>query len=76
VPDAAGLLDALRPLGPHLACVALEGFGPDAAALARACAGLGASRVCAPGAMQAPPLDWPRGGRGVLAPLARFAALA
>jgi hypothetical protein len=75
VPDAAGLLDALRPLGPHLACVALEGFGPDGPALAAACAGLGASRVCAPGAMQAPPLDWPRGGRGVLAPLARFAGL-
>jgi hypothetical protein len=75
VADAAGLLDALRPLGPHLACVALEGFGPESTALAAACAGLGASRVCAPGAMQAPPLDWPRGGQGVLAPLARFAAL-
>jgi hypothetical protein len=75
VADVAALLDALRPLGPHLACVALEGFGPAAEALTTACAGAGASRVCSPGQMQAPPLDWPRDGQGLLAPLARFAAL-
>jgi hypothetical protein len=76
VAGAAELIDALRPLGPHLACVALEGFGPAEPELRAACAGLGASRVCRPGHMQAPPLAWPRDGRGVLAPLARFADLA
>jgi hypothetical protein len=76
VADAAALLDALRPVGPHLACVALEGFGPAEPALRAACAAVGASRVCRPGRMQAPPLAWPRDGRGVLAPLARFSQLA
>jgi hypothetical protein len=67
-----GLLDAIRPLGPHLAAVAIEGFGAEANQLASALAELGASRVCAPGSLQSPPLDWRHGGRGVLAPLARF----
>jgi hypothetical protein len=66
------LLDAIRPLGPHLAAVAIEGFGAEATGLANALAELGASRVCAPGSLQSPPLDWRHGGRGVLAPLARF----
>jgi len=72
VADPGSLLDAIRPLGPHLAAVAIEGFGAEAAGLASALAELGASRVCAPGALQSPPLDWRHGGRGVLAPLARF----
>jgi hypothetical protein len=66
------LLDAIRPLGPHLAAVAIEGFGAEAAGLPGALAELGASRVCVPGSLQSPPLDWHHGGRGVLAPLARF----
>jgi hypothetical protein len=72
VADARALVDALAPFGPHLSAVALEGFGPEAPALRRALAGLGASRLCACGAMQCPPLDWHRDGRGVLTPLARF----
>jgi hypothetical protein len=75
VPDTAVLIDALRPLGPHLACAALEGFGAATRDLALACAGLGASRVCAPGRMQEPPLSWCRGNRSVLTPLARLADL-
>ncbi len=71
VADADALLDALRPLQPHLACVALEGLGSSEPALATACAELGASRVCAPGEMQSPPLGWRRGGRGVLEPWVR-----
>lgn len=31
----------------------------------------GVSRICAPGEMQAPPLDWPNGGRDLLATLLR-----
>jgi hypothetical protein len=72
VADAASMLDAIRPLGPHLAAVAIEGFGDRTRALAGELAELGASRVCAPGALQSPPLDWRHAGRGVLTPLARF----
>jgi hypothetical protein len=72
VADPESLLEAIRPLGPHLAAVAIEGFGSEATGLASALAKLGASRVCAPGSLQSPPLDWRHGGRGVLAPLARF----
>ena len=75
VPDTASLVDALRPLGPFLAGAALEGFGPATRELALACAELGASRICAPGRMQEPPLSWCRGNRGVLIPLARLADL-
>jgi hypothetical protein len=75
VADAANLLDAVRPLGPHLAAVAIEGFGDRTSSLAHALADLGASRVCTPGTLQSPPLDWRHAGRGVLAPLARFTDL-
>jgi hypothetical protein len=68
-------LAALAPLARHLAAVAVAGFGPQAAALARALACAGASRVCAPGRLQAPPLAWHHDGEGVLAPHARFTDL-
>jgi len=71
--DGAALIDALAPLGPHLAAAALAGFGAETPALARRLADLGASRICAPGAMQCPPLAWRHDNRGLLAPLARFA---
>ena len=72
VPDSQHLLSAIEPLAAHLAAVAIEGFGEKTTPLAHALADLGASRVCAPGSLQSPPLDWRHGGRGVLAPLARF----
>jgi len=72
VADAAELLRAMGPLGPQLAGVALEGFGRDEGRLARALADLGASRLCRPGVLQAPPLAWPREGCAVLTPLARL----
>jgi acyl-CoA reductase-like NAD-dependent aldehyde dehydrogenase len=72
VRDAPALLDALHPLGPHLAAVGLAGFGSDPVDLARGLAQLGASRICPLGAMQAPPLDWRHDNRPVLEPLARF----
>jgi hypothetical protein len=66
VHDAGELLAALAPLAPHLAGVALAGFGGETRRLADALASLGASRICAPGRLQAPPLAWPRDGLGVL----------
>ncbi len=72
VASDAALHAALRPLGPHLAGVALAGFGSDTAAACAALAALGASRLCAPGRLQAPPLGWHHDGRDVLLPLARF----
>lgn len=68
----AELLAAAAPYATQLAGVALEGFGAETPTLARGLADLGASRVCAPGALQAPPLGWHRDGLGVLAPLARL----
>jgi hypothetical protein len=71
----AELCAALAPAARHLAAVAIAGFGPHASDAARALAGLGASRVCAPGALQAPPLAWHHEGAGVLVPFARFTDL-
>ena len=73
--DLEGLRAALGALAPHLAAVAIEGFGADARSAARQVAALGASRVCAPGRMQAPPLGWHHDGQRVLAPLCRFGDL-
>lgn len=70
VADAAAVPAAAMPYGRHLAGFAVEGFGGATEALGEALSGLGASRICAPGALQAPPLDWARDGRGVLLPLA------
>lgn len=68
----AALREALRPLAPYLAGVALAGFGADGPAACAALAAMGASRICAPGRLQAPPLDWHHDGQSVLRPLARF----
>ena len=70
--DVDACLEALRADAAHLAGVAMAGFGSAGAPLAAALAELGASRVCAPGALQAPPLAWHRDNQGVLVPLARF----
>jgi hypothetical protein len=70
--DVDGCLDALRADAAHLAAVAIAGFGAAGAPLAAELAGLGASRVCAPGTLQSPPLAWHRGNVGVLAPIARW----
>jgi hypothetical protein len=72
VSETAGLGPALRPLSAHLAGVAVEGFGSEAAEVARLLSRLGASRVCAAGRLQAPPLCWRRGHRDVLRSLSRL----
>jgi len=72
VAGVAGLLDALSPHAAHLAAVSVAGFGAETAELARALADRGASRICPPGRLQAPPLAWRREGLPVLGSLARF----
>ena len=74
VTDPGALFEAIAPLAAHLAAVALEGFGDDDA-LAQTLAIFGASRVCRPGRMQAPPLGWHHDGRPLLLPLARIGDL-
>ena len=69
VADADALFAALTPYAKPLAGVALAGFGALHAPISNRLAELGASRVCAPGRLQAPPLDWPRDGHRVLASL-------
>jgi hypothetical protein len=70
--DVGACLDALRADAAHLAAVAVAGFGTTSSSLAAALAELGASRVCAPGTLQTPPLAWHRDNLGVLQPLARW----
>jgi hypothetical protein len=70
--DLGELSAALGVLAPKLAAVAVDGFGTDSWRAARRVAALGASRVCAPGFIQAPPLGWHHDGQGLLAPLCRF----
>ncbi len=71
LPSLDQLAAALGPLAAHLAGVALEGFGGAQLGVAARLRALGASRVCAPGELQSPPLDWPRDGLPALGSLAR-----
>jgi hypothetical protein len=74
VEDLQALGAALAPLRRHLAGVALAGFGAADSRVSRELAEGGASLVCAPGSLQAPPLTWESEGRGVLTSLAHGAA--
>jgi len=65
-------LAALRPQRAQFAAVALTGFGAATAEIGAALAELGASRICAPGTLQSPPLSWPRDNLRVLLPFARY----
>jgi hypothetical protein len=68
-PESLGA--ALRLLAPHLAGVAVAGFGGARPAVEARLRAAGATRICAPGELQSPPLDWPRDGLAALASLAR-----
>jgi hypothetical protein len=61
--------EALSGALPHLGCIAIWPATPENARFA---AGLGASRVCAPGQMQFPPCTWHQDGGQNLAPLVRW----
>jgi hypothetical protein len=75
VADVEALLQALAPLARHLAGVALAGFDAQDSEVAASLVLRGASRVCRPGRLQAPPLAWHHDGLPVLLPLARFGDL-
>ncbi len=75
VADRDALLAAIRPLSPHLAGVALAAGSGERPSLAHDLAGLGASRICEPGTLQAPPLGWHHDNQPIVLPLARVADL-
>jgi hypothetical protein len=66
VDDLSALMQAITPLASVLAGVALSGFESNRDDLTRDLMKLGASRVCAPGQLQAPPIDWPRDNQPLL----------
>ena len=68
-PDADALERGIAPYARHLAGVAHAGLAPDAIQLL---VRTGASRLCAPGILQCPPLDWHHDGMPVLTPMARI----
>ncbi|MAJ58720.1 MAG: hypothetical protein CBC48_01410 [bacterium TMED88] len=72
VEETRELENALAPIGPHLSSAALVALPERRAAFADRLLALGATRICRPGRMQAPPLDWPHDGQSLLAPLVRI----
>lgn len=70
--SADALEAALKPIVRHLSSVALAVDPRTGDELAARVEALGASRICRPGLLQAPPLDWPHDGLPILAPLARI----
>jgi acyl-CoA reductase-like NAD-dependent aldehyde dehydrogenase len=75
--DLAELARALAPVAPHLAAVAVDGFDDEATrrGLHDLLARRGASRICPPGSLQAPPLSWPHDNRPLLLPLTRLTSI-
>ncbi len=69
LPAPEQLGHALGPLAAHLAGVAVAGFGRAQPGVEAGLRALGASRVCSPGELQSPPLDWPRDGLPALGSL-------
>ncbi len=73
LPDVLALREVLAPHARHVSCAALAGFAGEEEALAiELFTSLGASRLCRPGRMQAPPISWRHDGRPILIPLCRF----
>jgi hypothetical protein len=70
--DAEALARFCAPLAPHLSCVGHAGFGAEVPRLAALAVSAGASRLCALGRMQLPPLDWNHDGQSPLRPLVRW----
>jgi hypothetical protein len=60
---------ALGPVAPHLAGVAVAGFGDAQGEVEAKLRALGATWICRPGQLQSPPLDWPRDGLAALGSL-------
>ncbi|MCP5045212.1 MAG: hypothetical protein GY944_29650 [bacterium] len=72
LPDRDALREALAPVSPHLAGVSLVGFASDRENLVEELFAFGASRVCAAGRLQAPPLGWRRDNQPLLLGMTRL----
>ncbi|HEX2104866.1 MAG TPA: acyl-CoA reductase [Solirubrobacteraceae bacterium] len=72
VDGPAAAVELLRPYGDRLQNVAVGATDAETPALVQALAGLGATRVCAPGAMAEPSLAWRHDGRMCIAELVRW----
>ncbi|MFD0202864.1 MULTISPECIES: acyl-CoA reductase [Saccharothrix] len=72
VPDVAAAVDAMRPFAEHLQNVGLGAVGEEFRRTARELAELGASRVCAPGAMTKASMVWRHDGQPRIAGLVRW----
>ena len=75
LPSREALYERVASVGRHLAGIALAGFGGEQREVAAAMVARGASRICAPGRLQMPPLSWHHEGRSPLLPLARLSDL-
>ena len=73
--DGDELWAAIEPISRHLAGAAVAGFGIQDEEVAHGLARRGASRICAPGRLQAPPLEWHHDNQPLLLPIARLADL-
>jgi len=60
--DAREFADRLGGLAGHIEAVALEADADRFAEIAERLMAIGVSRVCAPGTIQSPPVDWRHGG--------------
>ncbi|MCH2187355.1 hypothetical protein MK280_15970 [Myxococcota bacterium] len=63
---------ALNPVAAHLSTAALTALPHRRPELEQTLLALGASRICSPGRMQAPAVNWPHDGQSLLAPLVRI----
>jgi hypothetical protein len=73
VPSAADLGRALGPFSSRLSSAALAGFDEtEAQRIGQELKLLGVSRLCKPGHLQTPPIDWPHDGMPLFTPMARF----
>jgi hypothetical protein len=72
VPDLGGLERLCAAFAPHLSTLAHAGFGEATALLGPLALRAGASRLCALGRMQLPPIAWRHDGRGAIGALLRF----
>lgn len=71
--SASALERALAPFSSYLSSAALAGFDePDSEIIGSQLKRLGVSRICVPGDLQTPPIDWPHDGMPVFVPMARF----
>lgn len=66
-----GLSEQCSRLYPHLSSLAVSGWDDDSTELAALVRNAGGSRICAPGRLQLPRLDWRHDGIGAIEPLLR-----